>query len=109
MTLSPFERIAIALERIADALDAKHEQKLRIVKDETPFPWNEVSTRLRNAEANSRDYDTPPMTCEKLLCIGRRRFANSNKPVWRFAGSKCVEEIDAIMERLGFGEMWKSS
>lgn len=107
MPLSPLERIAIALERIADALDDKHAQKLRVVKDETPFPWAEVGVRLQNAERRSRRPEDPPTTVERLIRIGRRELYTNE---WRNVGITTIEgEIDPIMERLGFGEVWKGS
>lgn len=107
MTLSPLERIAAALERIADSLDDKHAQKLKIVKEETQFPWGEVCVRLRNAERRSRQGDDPPTTAERLIRIGRHNIIARE---WRNIGITIVEgEMDPIMERLGFGDMWRNS
>ena len=104
MTLTPIERIATALERIADALDDKHTQKLFLAKEETQFPWHEVGIRLRNSERNSRSGEDPLTTAERLIRIGRR---NIIKGEWPNTGRISVEnEIDPIMERLGFSEQW---
>jgi len=77
-----------------------------MTKAQTPFPWNECSKRLQNAELRNRRNNEGSYTFEQLICIGRRRL---QKNEWRHVGLKCIYEIDAIMDRFGHGHVWRCS
>lgn len=105
------ERIAVALERIADASDKRRDEEA--ILDETPFPWHECCVRTRLCEARARKGEGPKHTCEALIRIGRSNICPTGAAVysksWRNFGPNSLKEVDAIMERLGFGDEWMST
>jgi hypothetical protein len=103
--MEALERIAIALERIANALESPCKQE-QVKKEETPFPWHETDTRVQNV-ADLNKIDGKLATTQYLLQIGRKAFARGK---WYNLGVRSiVKHIDPIMYRLGAGEQWMKS
>lgn len=104
-------RVAVALERIADAAERKRKEVEQ--SEATPFPWAETCVRTRNCEARARKGEGPKHTCQDLIRIGRSNIMPTGSSVytksWRNFGPNSLKEVDAIMERLGFSEEWLSS
>jgi hypothetical protein len=92
-------RVAVALEKLVASQDCS--------KDGTPFPWNQVSgrvrIRVRYAVENFglRDFAnmTWPLTCEDLVDIGFRHFTES---FIRGIGVQAGLEIATKLDELGF-------
>lgn len=105
--LAILERIAVALERIAER---KERTKPPFNgKPQTAFPWNKVSQRCRGNLRSFLGYEDPldlyewtkqyswPLSCEDLIEIGPDRCKQA-----RNFGPQCVKEISAILVSLGF-------
>ena len=92
-------RIAVALEKLGSNQECS--------KDGTPFPWNQVSgrvrVRVRYAVENYglRDFVnmTWPLSCEDLTSIEFRHFTQS---FIRGIGVQAGLEIAAKLDELGF-------
>jgi hypothetical protein len=97
-------RIADALERIAAALESRKPKAI-----ETPFPWHKMSARLRKGKMRWEHYHEKVDTCESLIRLGRSFIAREKGSGWKGCPPLHAKEIGEEMERLGFGDKWKSS
>jgi hypothetical protein len=102
------ERIAIALEKIADI-------RPEVNTNETPFPWSEATIKIRPwkvrggyhiSDEDEKRFSVRPETCEGLIRVGRSRLCDG---LLHLVGKGSVEKLDPLMERLGFGDRWMSS
>ena len=96
------DRIADALERIANALEGKQHKH----EGDTEFPWDRTCTRTRNALAKYRMANyTPenfrdiawPWTCEDLMFVGHNQLKEA-----RNFGPLSSCEIAALLGEKGF-------
>lgn len=89
-----------AVNRIADAVD---KPKASEQKAETPFPWEEMGTRVLNAIGDRRleksmEFAPPwPWSCEDLLSIGKQKISTTRR-----LGRTSVEKIEQALLERGF-------
>lgn len=96
-------RIAVALERIADALEDRKRPTM------TPFPWNEIKQthrrRIQDHFVAHKGMECPsvfdqmdwPLTCEQICEVGELELREG-----RYVGDKVIAEIREVLDRLGF-------
>jgi hypothetical protein len=96
--LKILERIAVALEKIADT---------KPEKPSTPFPWGD--SRLDSRLYNDRHWEHRPQTFEDLLSIGRKSLSTGRSGLTRNIGRAAIATMDAVFESQGFGDQWMKS
>jgi hypothetical protein len=96
--LKILERIAVALEKIADT---------KPENPSTPFPWGD--SRLDGRLNNGRNWYTRPETFEALLAVGRKSLSTGRSRLTQNIGRAAIATMDAVFESQGLGEQWMKS
>jgi hypothetical protein len=97
--LKMLERIAVALEKIAD---------IKSDGQKTRFPWGDPRLDSRLIK-ELHWHDARPETFGALLAIGRRSLSTGKSGLTRNIGRAAIATMDAVFESQGLGDQWMKS